>query len=311
MATFNIEEYLNSLSDDIEYINLYRLCISYHNNHQVSISPSLERFTNLKNLNYGNSDIIIKKIPETVIEFSYPNNKNASKIEMPNLPSKLEVFGCDHNNLIKLPPLPNTLKFLSCDNNQLTTISNLSYDLEKLYCSFNKIKIIDVLPINLKILDIGKNLLEELPILPDSLEILKCDNNRLTNIKYLPPNLKRFECHNNKITSIYSLPKKLEELYCINNKLTSLPNMTSSMKYLVCFNNELPFEDVYSWNIFNKFKFTYYKLKFRYRLERYYIKNIRNKEINKEVIDIVYSPNYNFYKKLLNPITLQMFNQKN
>jgi hypothetical protein len=44
------------------------------------------------------------------------------------------------------------------------------------------------------------------------------------------------------------------------------------------------------------------------RLERYYIKNIRNKNINKELIEIIYSPDYNFYKRFLNPNIQKLFN---
>ena len=218
MATFNIEDYLNSLPEDIQQINISIKKITY--------IPSLERFKKLKYLN------------------------------------------CNHNELISLPILPNTLKELYCSGNKLTILPNLPNTLKKLYCSYNQLTI--------------------LPKLSNTLEILSCGCNQLTSL----PNL----------------PNTLKELNCSYNQLTRLPNIPNTLKELFCDNNLLLFEDIKSWNQFNKFKETYYKLKYGRRLERYYIKNIRNKNINEEMIDIVYSPDFNFYKRLLNQDIIKMFN---
>jgi hypothetical protein len=57
--------------------------------------------------------------------------------------------------------------------------------------------------------------------------------------------------------------------------------------------------------IIYKFKETYYKIKYGKKLERFYIKNIKNKNVNTELL---YSPKFKFYKNFLHPITLQLMN---
>jgi Leucine-rich repeat (LRR) protein len=133
------------------------------------------------------------------------------------------------------------------------------------------------------------NIEDYLNSLPDDIEEINISNKNLTYI----PSLERF--------------RKLKELYCSYNELTILPNLPNTLEIIYCYNNLLPFEDIKSWNQFNKFKETYYRLKYGRRLERYYIKNIRNKNINEEMIEIVYSPDFNFYKRLLNQDIIKMF----
>jgi Leucine-rich repeat (LRR) protein len=238
MATFNIEDYLNSLPEDIEEINI--------SNKNLTYIPSLERFRKLKELYCSYNELT----------------------SLPLLPNTLKELYCGGNKLTSLPILPNTLERLSCSGNRITKIPNLPNTLKELYCSYNQ--------------------LTRLPNLSNTLEILSCGCNQLTSL----PNL----------------PNTLKELNCSYNQLTRLPNIPNTLKELFCDNNLLLFEDIKSWNQFNKFKETYYKLKYGRRLERYYIKNIRNKNINEEMIDIVYSPDFNFYKRLLNQDIIKMFN---
>ena len=164
--------------------------------------------------------------------------------------------------------------------------------LEELYCYDNKLTSLQR---------------ASLPNLPNTLIILYCNSNRLTSLPNLPNTLIVLSCNGNRLTSLPNLPNKLEELYCYDNKLTSLPNLPNTLKLLYCHINLLPFKKIEEWNKFNKFKSTYYKIKYGSKVERYYIKNIRNKEINKEVIDILYSPDYGFYKRLLNQDIVKMF----
>jgi len=69
MATFNIEEYLNLLSEDIEQINI--------SNKNLTYIPSLERFRKLKYLNCSYNQLI----------------------RLPNLPDTLERLYCGDNKL--------------------------------------------------------------------------------------------------------------------------------------------------------------------------------------------------------------------
>jgi Leucine-rich repeat (LRR) protein len=67
MASFNIEEYLNSLPDDIEEINI--------SNKNLTYIPSLSRFIKLRIL-YCDSNKLIN---------------------LPNLPNTLEQLYCSNN----------------------------------------------------------------------------------------------------------------------------------------------------------------------------------------------------------------------
>jgi len=248
MTKFNIEEYLDSLPDDIEIID-----VSYKN---LTYIPSLDRFT------------------------------------------KLIILDCEYNKLINLPNLPNTLEILHCAYNQLTilqcaSLPDLPRTLKKLYCHNNK--------------------LISLSDLPKTLEVLDCHNNNLINLLNLPNTLRILNCHNNNLTEISNIPNNLQILDCSRNKLTNLPFLPNTLKTI---NISLNF--IYTYidkNIFtgnsikkiintiNKFKLTYYKIKYGSKVERYYIKNIRNKHIN---LELLYSPNLKFYKLFANPLTLKI-----
>jgi Leucine-rich repeat (LRR) protein len=237
MKTFNIEKYLDSLSNDIQIIRL-----SYKN---LTYIPSLERFYKLKELNCSWNQLT----------------------KLPNLPYTLEILDCSDNLILNIPYLSNKLQILDCSNNKLTNISNL----------------------------------------PNTLKILYCFNNNIYNIPHIPNMLQILNCNNNQITKLPTLSNSLKELYCCNNKLTRLPNLPYKLRYMYCNNNHLPFEDIESWEIFNKFKITFYTIKYGLRLERYYIKNIRNKIINKDFLEILYSPDFKFYKRLLDPTIQKLF----
>jgi Leucine-rich repeat (LRR) protein len=177
-----------------------------------------------------------------------------------------------------LNSLPEDIEEINISNLNITNIPSLERfrKLKELYCSYNK--------------------LTSLPLLPNTLKELYCGGNKLTSLPILPNTLERLSCSYNKLTILPKLPNTLEKLFCSGNKLTILPNLPNTLKELFCDNNLLPFEDIKSWNQFNKFKETFYRLKYGRRLERYYIKNIRNKNINEEIIEIV---DFNFYKRLL------------
>ena len=93
MSSFKIEDYLNSLPDDIEEINVSYKYLDY--------LPNLSRFTKLKIL--------------------YCNNNELT--HLPSLPNSLERLDCDVNELICLPTLPESLQILRCEDNKLTFIA--------------------------------------------------------------------------------------------------------------------------------------------------------------------------------------------
>ena len=93
-------EYLNSLPDDVDYIDLTAISL-----HEL---PDLSRFHSLLTL-YCDNNLLT---------------------HLPPLPPTLEMFYCDHNLLIQLPPLPPNLKQLYCEYNQLTSLPLLPESLE-------------------------------------------------------------------------------------------------------------------------------------------------------------------------------------
>lgn len=185
--------------------------------------------------------------------------------------------------------LPSDIEVINISNRRLDYIPSLE--------KFSK----------LKIFICDDNVITSLPPLPLSLEILRCERNRLTSLPILPPLLHTLYCEGNQLTNLPSLPPQLRTLICTFNKLNSIPEIPHTLKLLDCFNNPLPFHYIKVWNIFNKFKNTFYKLKYGSKLERFFIKNIRNKRINSDYIHILYSPEYKFYKNLLNPTIQSMF----
>jgi Leucine-rich repeat (LRR) protein len=259
MATFNIEEYLDSLPSDIEKINIFDNNITY--------IPSLERFYQLK-----------------VLDCSYNRIK---QLDEDDLPLTLEILYCDNNLITQLDNLPNRLTTLYCHNNQIEKLDNLPNSLEKLYCSYNKIKQLDNLPNCLRLLHCYNNQITQLDNLPNSLEKLYCSYNQLTQLDNLPHRLEMVWCNNNQITQLNNLPQNLEILYCSHNPLSSF-----RLGY---------------WKGISKFRKIYFTSKYGSRLERYYIKNIRNKIINKDFLDILYSPDFKFYKRLLDPTIQKLF----
>ena len=104
---FNIEAYLNSLSENIEEIDVSKKKLTY--------LPDLSKFKKLKTLCCVDNQLVT----------------------LPLLPNSLEILCCNDNKLVSLPPLPNSLKLLYCNNNQLTSLPPLPNSLEILFCKNN------------------------------------------------------------------------------------------------------------------------------------------------------------------------------
>ncbi len=226
-----------------------------------------------------------------------------------SLPDDIEEIHISGQDFICIPSLERfkNLKYLDCTGNYLRNLPVLPETLIELQCKFNKIVSLPILPKALKILDCSINRLTNLPELPKTIEELNCRGNLLTNLPQLPKTIEELNCSYNILINLPEIPNRMKKLNCSCNRLTNLPELPNTLENLFCSNNNLPFEDIDSWRTFNKFKSTYYKLKYGNKLEKYYIKNVRNRYINKEVIDVVYSPDYNFYKRLLDPNIIKMF----
>ena len=145
---FNIEEYLNSLPEDIETIDISSKNITY--------LPSLKRFYNLKTLYCDHNELT----------------------HLPELNSSLIKLSCYNNQLTQLPELNNHLKVLSCEHNLLTQLPKINSSLKKLYCHHNKLTQLPELNSSLIELWCSSNLLTQMPELNSSLAYLYCQNNK-------------------------------------------------------------------------------------------------------------------------------------
>jgi hypothetical protein len=255
-----------------------------------------------------NIEEYFKSLPDDIEEINI-NNRNLNYIPTLERFKRLKIFNCSFNLITNLPDLPNTLIFLNCGYNQLTFLPRLPCALEHLYCSNNLLNSLPLLPLSLKVLYCSHNrLLSCLPNLSQNkLEKIYCYQNHLSNLPNLPKTLKELYCEYNQLTSLPDLPSALEILSCFNNRLNTLPILPKLLNKLYCIDNDLPFITIKEWYKFNLFKNTYYKIKYGSRLERYYIKNIRNRDIHKEMKELIFCPDYNFYKRFLNPDIVNMF----
>lgn len=172
MTAFDIENYLNSLSEDISKIDISDKDITY--------LPDLTRF---------------KKLEELIC----CDNRLTS---LPALPENLKLLDCSNNELTLLPALPENLQNLFCYNNKLTYLADLPENLELLYCFNNILISLPTLSEKLAELDCSYNKLTSLPTLPEQLKGLYCSNNKLNSLPMLPKNIEILFFGNNPIYEI-------------------------------------------------------------------------------------------------------------
>ena len=106
MSSFNIENYLKNLNEEITTLD-----VAYKN---INYLPDITRFKNLQIL-ICHSNILTT---------------------LPTLPESLRELYCQFNALTSLPTLPQNLKRLVCHTNQLAALPET---LEKLSCDFEEL----------------------------------------------------------------------------------------------------------------------------------------------------------------------------
>jgi Leucine-rich repeat (LRR) protein len=109
IMTSPIQDYLNSLPEDIDVINIS--CKS------LTCIQSLKRFYNLRHLDCSHNRLTT----------------------LPELNHSLVILKCSHNELTNLPALNHLLEDLDCSHNQLTRLPELNHLLEELDCSHNQL----------------------------------------------------------------------------------------------------------------------------------------------------------------------------
>lgn len=197
----NVQEYLDSLPDDVKEIVI--------DDWNCDSLPNLDRFTQLELLDCCCNNLT----------------------ELPPLPRSLKELHCTSNKLTSLPVLPLLLRDLRCGNNSLTSLPTLPFSLEVLWCFNNELIEFPALPYSLRDLYCSFNPLRELPNpLPENLVKLTCDNSSLTSLPALPASLEELICYGNELTSLPPL-KHIHSLKCLDcrsNKLTFFPNSSTS-----------------------------------------------------------------------------------
>jgi len=172
MYGFEINEYLNSLSEDVMTINVSFRGIKY--------LPNLNRFKNLQTLYCSHNQLIsLPELPKTLITLNCSYNK---LISLPELPKTLITFDCSYNQLISLPALPKTLIELFCSHNKLISLSDFPENLQTINCCYNNLSSLSAFPENLQAITCGYNKLYYFPVLPENLAILYFYNNPIYEI---------------------------------------------------------------------------------------------------------------------------------
>jgi Leucine-rich repeat (LRR) protein len=209
---------------------------------------------------------------------------------------KLEV---NHNQIKKITSLPSTLKSFTCYDSQLEQIDEFPSSLLSIHLFINQLTTLPPLPPNLVILDVYNNQLTSLPPLPSTLQKLFVEHNFLTTLPPLPYGITHIYCSQNQLKEIPNLPSTVKELCCTHNQLTSIPIYhTKDLQYLRCRNNQLTLVTQDDIETFMPFKKWWYEKKFGLKLERIVMKR-RNNKFKEEYQHVLYSPEYNFYKRFL------------
>lgn len=199
-------ETLNSLPDDVEYIDVSRK--------NLTVLPDLSRFYQL-------------------VEFVCDDNQLT---ELPILPITLRRLRCNGNLLTQLPKLNPELILLDCYNNRLTDLPELMCSsLRWLNCSYNQLTELPELNPELVLLDCFDNQLESLPVLKhSSLRWLDCSNNHLKKLPELNERLYEIVCINNMLTDLPVLNNDLFTLICDRNQIGRLPRLNQNLCHLSC-----------------------------------------------------------------------------
>jgi Leucine-rich repeat (LRR) protein len=145
--SFQIEEYLNGLPDDITSLKLSHKNLTY--------LPDLSRFYNLQELNCNNNELT--ELPPLNPSLKILHCSNNRLTRLPPLNANLEQLSCGDNQLTHLPSLNSNLQFLFCFDNQLTSLPPLNENLKKIYCFNNQLTHLSPLNPKLQKICFGNN----------------------------------------------------------------------------------------------------------------------------------------------------------
>ena len=189
-----------------------------------------------------------------------------------SLPLNTRIIDVSGRGLIYLPDLSRftELKRLRCDYNNLTELPLLNSNLVYLSCAYNKLTF--------------------LPPLNNNLKQLNCQHNKINELPELNFNLRQLNCAHNKLTKLPNLNIKLEELTCIENNIKWIPPINNYLYYIYfdieIYNcnlyNHNPYSQCFVIKILQKFRYTYYAVKFKQKFKRWLWEKVREPKIMKK-----------------------------
>ena len=233
----------------------------------------------------------------------YLNCSQNHLVSLKGLPPSIKLIHCANNEITSLDSLPRGVKWLYAKYNSLSSLDNLPGDLDYLNCSNNLISFLDYLPPKLNSLNCSNNTITSLNHLPSCLTVLNCSSNQIEKLDEIPSTIKFLNCTNNTIRLLNFLPPKLEVLQCTNNDIHRLDYLPSTVYNVVCDEHKMIYQfDEYCQfltyfrtdytqyvtvsadfvkprNIhkLNKFKILYFKLKYGWKIEKFYLSRRMNR----------------------------------
>jgi Leucine-rich repeat (LRR) protein len=193
----SIDDYLDSLP-----LNIPRIELTFVPT--LTRLPSLLRFTNLKDLDISNNQLV----------------------ELPELPEGLEAIWCYNNHLTHLPPFPESLRHLYAHGNHIETVTCFPRKMHIISLHHNHLQTLPTLPQELDSFHCEHNRFQRLPPLPENLRHLYCYDNPLNELPaHLPPQLKHLYCQRTNLQSIPRLPSLLIKLNISHSPVTRIENL--------------------------------------------------------------------------------------
>lgn len=275
------------------------------------LSNSLEHLTNLKKLYYIQR---LNSISEIEIDNNFLNLKNLCELNINtngflfinNISFSEFIFltkiNLSNNNLSVMPEFNINLKYLVLTNNKFNDLNLNKYTNLNLLCLNNNcIRYFPEVDKCIKLVHIGlnNNIIQKIPEYIRKFKLLYLDLS-FNQIEHIPKIFKRvnykqtYHFYKNYIKtiddSICLLSNNLGELTISDNPIAKLRTRTivqnATLNYVKKFNN------------------FYYIQKYGKRLEYFYIKKVRNKNIN---LELLYSPDLKFYLQFVPKEVLDLF----
>jgi hypothetical protein len=247
---FNIDNYIDSLPDNIELLKIDLSCISYKSYKNIII-PNLSRFKKLKKLICRSNNFFSPKVGIKIIALT-------------NLPENLKILDVKNNYLTYLPTLPTSLEYLICSHNCLTILPELPSKLHNLQCDYNYLAILPNLPLYLEILNCNHNELNVIPELHNKLTSLLCSNNYLNILPEFPSTLNWLKCNNNPYIYGGNINIYYKDKHCCDFR-----GYIGDKNIIIDINEE--FQKIRKW------RFIFYHLKYKRKFIQWYYRSQEEK----------------------------------